>query len=253
VSQWRFPAVWRWAPGMGDHGGVSDSPKAPLPATEDSSPETAGEASGTGPLPGEPGFKAVLSKNAAKRANASVIGMILALAVSIACILPVILLNAQPKQPGYDPKIDVSAVAGNAAPVAGFTPAAPVLPSGWHPNYARWKSGTESGVPTWEIGFVSPEQGFVGLTQTRKGNPTWVAQIADNAPVTGKRTIDGQDWTLRDKGAGPKTLVLEHRGYTLVLNGRADLKEFDVVASAVLKAVDAAPAVTPAPSASPTA
>lgn len=253
MSQWRFPAVWRWAPGMGDHGGVSDSPKAPLPATEDSSPETAGEASGTGPLPGEPGFKAVLSKNAAKRANASVIGMILALAVSIACILPVILLNAQPKQPGYDPKIDVSAVAGNAAPVAGFTPAAPVLPSGWHPNYARWKSGTESGVPTWEIGFVSPEQGFVGLTQTRKGNPTWVAQIADNAPVTGKRTIDGQDWTLRDKGAGPKTLVLEHRGYTLVLNGRADLKEFDVVASAVLKAVDAAPAVTPAPSASPTA
>jgi len=253
VSQWRFPAVWRWAPGMGDHGGVSDSPKAPLPATDDSSPETAGEASGTGPLPGEPGFKAVLSKNAAKRANASVIGMILALAVSIACILPVILLNAQPKQPGYDPKIDVSAVAGNAAPVAGFTPAAPVLPSGWHPNYARWKSGTESGVPTWEIGFVSPEQGFVGLTQTRKGNPTWVAQIADNAPVTGKRTIDGQDWTLRDKGAGPKTLVLEHRGYTLVLNGRADLKEFDVVASAVLKAVDAAPAVTPAPSASPTA
>ncbi|MGO4454258.1 DUF4245 domain-containing protein [Arthrobacter sp. RAF14] len=232
---------------------MSDSPKAPLPATEDSSPETAGEASGTGPLPGEPGFKAVLSKNAAKRANASVIGMILALAVSIACILPVILLNAQPKQPGYDPKIDVSAVAGNAAPVAGFTPAAPVLPSGWHPNYARWKSGTESGVPTWEIGFVSPEQGFVGLTQTRKGNPTWVAQIADNAPVTGKRTIDGQDWTLRDKGAGPKTLVLEHRGYTLVLNGRADLKEFDVVASAVLKAVDAAPAVTPAPSASPTA
>lgn len=242
---------------MGDHGGVSDSPKTPLPAPEDSSheavPEAAGGASARGPLPGEPGFKAVLSKNAAKRANASVIGMILALAVSIACILPVILLNAQPKQPGYDPKIDVSAVSANAAPVAGFTPAAPALPSGWHPNYARWKSGTESGVPAWEVGFVSPAQGFVGLTQTRKGNPTWVGQIADNAPVTGKRTIDGQDWTLRDKGTGPKTLVLEHRGFTLVLNGRADLKEFDVVASAVLKAVDAAPAVTPAPSASPTA
>ncbi|MFJ3957649.1 DUF4245 domain-containing protein [Arthrobacter sp. NPDC090010] len=233
---------------MSDSTEVQSSPAQGTPDGEAEKPST-----GRAPLPGEPGFKAVLSKNAAKRANASVIGMILALLVSLACILPVVLLNAQPQQPNLGPQVNVSAVAGDAAPVAGFKPVAPQLPDGWKPNYARWASGTDTGVPAWEVGFVSPSQGFVGLTQTIKGNPTWVAQLADNAPVTGTRTIAGHDWTLRDKGKGPKTLVLEYRGQTLVLNGTAELKEFDVVGAAVLKAVDAAPAVTSKPSGSPSA
>ncbi|MDP5227374.1 MULTISPECIES: DUF4245 domain-containing protein [Arthrobacter] len=208
---------------------------------------------GTTPLPGDPGFKAVLSKNAAKRANASVIGMILALLVSLACILPVILLNAQPQQGPITPPVDVAGVSRNAASVAGFTPSVPELPDGWKANYARWNSGTADGVPAWEVGFLSPSQGFVGLTQTVKGNPTWVTQQAENAPVTGTRTIAGHDWTLRDKGKGPKTLVLDYRGYTLILNGTAELKEFDVVGAAVLKAVDASPAVKSVPTPRPSA
>ena len=91
--------------------------------------------------------KPVIRAAAAKRANASVIGMIVALVVSIAAFLPIVLMNPSPKTDGYRPDINVSAVAHNAADVAGFTPAAPDTGDTFRPNYARWESGTRQRRP----------------------------------------------------------------------------------------------------------
>ncbi|OFI37843.1 hypothetical protein BIU82_07915 [Arthrobacter sp. SW1] len=198
--------------------------------------------------PGQPVVKPVIAAKAAKRANASVIGMVIALLVCVLAFLPIVLMNPTPKSDGYRPDIDVAAIAANAKDVAGFTPVAPDTGETFRPNYARWESGTGSGVPTWELGFLTPKESFVGLVQTRKANPTWLLQQTGNAPVTGKRNAGGKDWELRDSGKGNRSMVLEYKGTTIILSGPASLDEMSTLAAAVVKSADT---VSPAPTATP--
>jgi hypothetical protein len=233
---------------MGDYRGVSEmqDTSATAPATP-----TGGVAQGAAEAPVQPPVKPVIAPGAAKRANASVIGMIIALALSIGTFLPIVLLNPSPKSDGYRPDVNVTAIAQNAAGVAGFTPLAPSAGDTFRPNYARWESGTGSGVPTWEVGYITPKESFIGLVQTKQSNPTWLLQQVRNAPVTGIRNAGGQDWELRDSGKGDKSMVLVHRGTTVILSGPAQLDEFSVLAAAVVKALDSNPAATVSPSATP--
>ncbi|MEW9872425.1 DUF4245 domain-containing protein [Arthrobacter sp. HS15c] len=195
--------------------------------------------------------KPVIPAAAAKRANASVMGMMIALVVSIAAFLPIVLMNPFPKSEGFRPDIDVSAVARNATDVAGFTPVAPETGDTFTSNYARWESGSGSGVPTWEVGFLTPNDSFIGLIQTRLANPTWLLQETGNAPVTGSRNAGGQEWELRDSGKGNRSMVLNYRGTTVILTGPAKLDEFAVLADAVVKSLESNPAATVSPSATP--
>lgn len=230
---------------MSEYRGVSE--KQGPPAANASAP-----AAGSSPgAPVSPPVKPVIPAAAAKRANASVIGMIIALAVSIAAFLPIVLMNPAPKSDGFRPDINVSAVARNAEDVAGFTPVAPELGESFSPNYARWESGTASGVATWEVGYVTPKQAFIGLAQTAQANPTWLLEQVKSAPVTGKRNAGGLEWELRDSGKGQKSMILVHRGTTVVLTGTAQLDEFSVLAAAVVKSLNSNPAATVSPSPAP--
>ena len=233
---------------MGDYRGVSEMQEKTSPGQD---PSDSGPTGQDTPNGDHPPVKPVIPAAAAKRANASVIGMIVALLVSIAAFLPVVLMNPLPKSDGFRPDIDVSAVARNAADVAGFTPAAPDTANTFRPNYARWESGSGSGVPTWEVGYITPKDSFIGLVQTRQSNPTWLLQQTKSAPVTGTRDAGGQAWELRDAGKGEKSMILDYRGTTVVLTGTAQLDEFTVLADAVVKSMDSNPAVTVSPSASP--
>ena len=234
---------------MGDYRGVSDMQEKTSPGQDASGSGSAGKApEGDGQQPVKP----VIPAAAAKRANASVIGMVIALLVSIAAFLPIVLMNPFPKSDGFRPDINVSEVARNATDVAGFTPVAPETGDTFTSNYARWESGSGSGVPTWEVGFLTPNDSFIGLVQTRQANPTWLLQETGNAPVTGTRSAGGQEWELRDTGKGERSLVLTYRGTTVVLTGPAKLDEFVVLADAVVKSMESNPAVTVSPSAVPT-
>ncbi|MET3172285.1 UNVERIFIED_ORG: hypothetical protein ABIB52_000109 [Arthrobacter sp. UYCu721] len=232
---------------MGDYREVSEMQEKTSPGPDPSDSGAKGDGAGTvEPAPVRP----VIPAAAAKRANASVIGMIIALVVSIAAFLPIILMNPLPKSDGFRPNIDVSAVARNAADVAGFTPVTPDTGKSFTSNYARWESGSGSGVPTWEVGYLTPKESFIGLVQTRQSNPTWLVQQTKSAPVTGTRTAGGREWELRDTGKGEKSMVLNYRGTTVVLTGSAQLDEFAELAAAVVLSMEANPAVTVSPSAS---
>ncbi len=221
---------------MRDYRGVSESQET-SPATQKSSaPGAATQAP----------VKPVLRAAAAKRANASVIGMFIALAVSIAVFLPIVLLNPGPKSDGYRPNIDVGAVSRNAADVAGFTPVVPDTDGAYRANYARWESGSVSGVPSWEVGYLTPNESFIGLVQTSQPNPTWLLQQTNGASVTGTRSAGGADWELRDTGKGEKSMVLVRSGTTVVLSGTANLEEFSTLAAAVVTAMDSSAAAAPA-------
>jgi hypothetical protein len=239
-------AEWKSHAGMGDYGGVNEMQEKTSPTPDPAGTGGSGQA-GAGDA-GAP-VKPVIPAAAAKRANASVIGMVIALVVSIAAFLPVILMNPLPKSDGYRPDIDVAGISQRAADVAGFTPAAPDTGNAFRANYARWEAGTGNGVPTWEVGFLTPKESFIALVQTSKANPTWLLQQTRNAPVTGTRSAGGQEWELRDTGKGEKSMVLDYRGTTVVLSGAAQLDEFSTLADAVVKSMDSNPAVTVSPSA----
>ncbi|MCU1531902.1 MAG: hypothetical protein JWO49_1473 [Arthrobacter sp.] len=235
---------------MGDYRGVSEM--------QDTSPAAQGSPAGAAApdrtaAAGQPPVKPVLAPAAAKRANASVMGMIIALVVSIAAFLPIVLMNPSPKTDGYRPDINVSAVAQYAAGVAGFTPVAPDPGDSFRTNYARWESGTGSGVATWEVGYITPRESFIGLVQTRQSNPTWLLQQTNNARATGTRNAGGREWELRDTGKGEKSMVLVHRGTTVILTGTAQLDEFTLLAAAVVKSLDSQPDATPDATVSPSA
>src|SRR4029453_1191532 len=121
----------------------------------------------------------------------------------------------------------------------------------FRPNYARWESGTGTGVPTWEVGYLTPKEAFIGLTQTRKANPTWILQKVSNAPVTGTRSAGGKDWELHDSGKGNRSLVLDYRGTTIILAGTASLAEMSLLATKVIEAVDRNAAATVSQSGTP--
>ena len=240
---------WKSGSGMGDYRGVNDIQEATSPSPEGAQPEgLPAPAGGSADTPIRP----VIPAAAAKRANASVIGMIIALVLSIAAFLPVVLMNPQPKSEGYRPDIDVASVAKNAADVAGFTPVAPDTGNAFRANYARWEAGTASGVPTWEVGYLTPKTSFIALVQTTSANPTWLLQQTKNAPVTGTRNAGGQDWELRDTGKGEKSMILNYRGSTVILSGAAQLDELATLAAAVVRSLETNPAVTVSPSAAPT-
>lgn len=178
--------------------------------------------------------KPVLTPAAAKRANASVIGMVLALLVSVLAFGAVVLLNPANRAETYQRNVDVAAIAVQARSDAGFAPLAATLPEGWRSNYARWNAGTADGVPNWEVGYLTPGGNFIALTQTVKANSTWLAQRTEQAPVTGSRDVGGLPWELRDKPRDDTSLILDYRGTTVLLRGIADLAEFDVLGGAVV-------------------
>ncbi|WP_224091624.1 DUF4245 domain-containing protein [Arthrobacter sp. StoSoilB13] len=189
-------------------------------------------------------YKPVIPAKAAKRANASVIGMIIALVLCVLAFLPIVLMNPAPKGEGFRPAVDVASIARNAADVAGFTPVTPETGDTFKPNYARWESGTGTGVPTWEVGYLTPKESFIGLTQTNKANPTWVLQQTGNLPLTGTRNAGGQDWELHDSGKDKRSMVLDYHGTTIILSGTANLEEFASLAAAVVKSADQAAAAS---------
>src|SRR5450830_1769284 len=237
---------------MGDYRGVNELQDTPSEASGSPAREASPEATPPGKAqPNDQPVKPVIRAAAAKRANASVIGMLVALVLSIAAFLPVVLMNPAPKSDGYNPKIDVAGIARNAAGVAGFTPVAPQTNDTFRANYARWESGAGSGVATWEVGYLTPKDSFIGLVQTRQSNPTWLLQQTKSAPVTGTRSAGGRDWQLRDTGKGEKSMVLDYRGTTVILTGPAQLEEFSTLAAAVVSSLDSNPAATVSPSASP--
>lgn len=189
-----------------------------------------------------PPFKPTIAAGAAKRANASVIGMLLAIFSTVAIVLTIVWLNPQQKAESYRMDIDVAGIATHAADTAGFQPVAPTLPEGWYANYARWNPAGTDGVAFWDVGYVTASNTFIALRQSITANPTWTASQSDDAPVTGSRTINGHEWEVRDKPKGNRSLILVSGENTIILTGAADFADFDFLATAATDSLAAHPA-----------
>lgn len=195
----------------------------------------------------------VLTKKQAQRANSSVVGMLIALGISLLLILPVMLLVPQKKTETFERRVNVAAVATQAGHSMGFKPAAPALGEDYPSNHADMSAGGQSKVPTWTVGYITPSKTYLQFIQTNKANDTWVAQTV-NGPKVDSRTIEGLTWDVYTSSKNEQTWVSVREGNTYLISGEASDEDKAKLAAALAATDPSLPAATtPTPTPSPSA
>jgi len=137
---------------------------------------------------------------------------------------------------GTRPSTDWHTSAAEAASAYGPGILDPQLPEGWTANYAR--IGTAGDATTWEIGFLSPAGGYVGLVQILAESQNAVLPDVLDDP-SGEARIGGLEWTVFDRrtieptGNYARNLVADLPDSVVLLHGNAADTDFDTVAAAV--------------------
>ena len=168
------------------------------------------------------------------RANQTLLNLVLATAASLGIVafLFAVVVRPDPTSPA---PVDYVAVAEGAN--ADVPLAAPVVPVDWHANAARY--GTEFGVQTWYVGFITADEGFIALNQGIGANVSWVTAEVDGNTATGETSIGGLDWQVYDHrdaddpGNYAYALSTEFDGSTVVLHGTASDAEFESLAASI--------------------
>ncbi|MCY7413038.1 MAG: DUF4245 domain-containing protein, partial [Salinibacterium sp.] len=109
-----------------------------------------------------------------RRANQTVLNLVLALGASLLVVLFLVAVVVRPEA-APDPGVNWVETAAEASAAADADLIAPVLPSGWTANDARF--AVKSQVPTWYIGFLTPASQFISMNQGIDANPTWLASV----------------------------------------------------------------------------
>lgn len=167
------------------------------------------------------------------RAKQTVINLVLALVATLGIVLVTVLVVPRDDSNRIKP-IDYLAAAVAAEDSSKLNIAAPaILPEGWWANQAKWSETAADGVKVWKVGFVGPENQYVGVTQAFDVNPTWVA-----LQLTGFEkyvyTYGGDEgWQFYQPGknidADPYLWVLEKDGMFISMRSTArtlELQEF---------------------------
>lgn len=194
-----------------------------------------------------------ITEKQAKRINTPIMGMVISTVVLVLITLPIYWLMPQPNKNPYRPTVDLPIVAFEASQHAGFPVVAPEL-EGWHYNFARWNSGQTDGIGYWQTGQVTPSTRFIESTQAKGTNPTWIANMVENAQVTGTAEIAGVSWEVRSLVDQEKketlSYIAEIDQTTVILSGQASQEELNQLAEATVEYLRN-PAYTEAPSARP--
>jgi hypothetical protein len=112
---------------------------------------------------------------AIRRARQTLINLLLALGVSVGLLLTFVMIVPRDDSNLIKP-VDYTKIAAEVRSSTGVDVLAPAsIPDGWWSNSARWRDTTADGVDYWHVGFVGPENQYVGITQAFDTNPTWLA------------------------------------------------------------------------------
>ena len=176
----------------------------------------------------------VLTKKQAQRANSTVVGMLIAIGVTLALALPVLLLVPQKKADSFERRVDVASVSAQAGSSAGFRPAAPTLPHEYPSNHADLDHGGQGQPTTWNVGYITPSKTYMQFVQTNKANETWIAQQA-KGPKVGTKKAGGAVWDVYAAGGGDQSWVSQREGSTYIISGQASEQDKTLLAEALAK------------------
>ena len=173
------------------------------------------------------------------RQRQTTMNLVYALVATLAVVLVIVLVVPRSDTP-MEPDIDVAATASQAQAAVSAPLAVPELPDGWRANAAEIRRSDADQVTAWYVGYLTPEDEFIGMNQAVDANPTWVAGLLARTAATGTTTIDGIDWTVYDNrstsddvGNARYGMTTETGGTTFVLLGTAAPAEFGDLAHAL--------------------
>jgi hypothetical protein len=211
---------------------MARQPRAPRVVAELGRPETPEETAAR---------KAANSRK--HRESRSLKNLVVALLATLAIMLVIVLIVPRSDTP-IEPDIDVAATAERAQAAMSAPIAVPELSEGWRANAAEIRRSEADQVTAWYVGYLTPEDEFVGMYQAIGANPTWVAGLLARTSATGTTSIDGVDWTVYDNrstsddvGNAKYAMTTEAGDTTFVLIGTAAPAEFGELADALTPAI----------------
>lgn len=176
------------------------------------------------------------------RANQTLINLLYSLAATLAVVVVLVLVVVRPEAPPRDP-INYGLIAEQSQDQVAEPLVVPALPPEWAANSATLRTGSD-GIVSWYIGFITPNEQFVALTQGIDANPTWVDSLLSSTVSSGSEEIEGVTWQLYDNRVAVSSgdrisgnlayaMVATVGANTYVLNGTADNSEFRTVATTI--------------------
>lgn len=167
------------------------------------------------------------------RAKQTVINLVLALVATLGIVLVTVLVVPRDDSNRIKP-VDYLSAAASAEESSKLNIAAPAdLPEGWWANQAKWSETAADGVKVWKVGFVGPQNQYVGITQAFDVNPTWVALALDGFEKYEYAFGTSEKWAFyqpdKNTDADPYLWVLEKDGNFIALKSTAkpiELEEF---------------------------
>jgi hypothetical protein len=131
-----------------------------------------------------------------RRAKQTVNNLVYSLLATAAVVLVMVLVTPRPNT-SLIKHVDYQQIAKDASAQSGLPIVSPAMISkGWFSNAARWNTGSSDKVDNWYVGFVGPQNQYIGLTQAFKSNPTWVAVQLTGDTAAGAVKIGGYTWTV---------------------------------------------------------
>lgn len=184
-----------------------------------------------------------MSDSAAKhRAKQTVRNLVLSLTVTIGLMAAMVLGLPRDDSNRLTP-VDYIQVAQEAQASVDRQVFAPVIPEDWWSNGARLEN--ELDVQSWYLGFVTPDNQFIGMSQAFESNPSWLALTLQGNWQDGEVSVEGKTWqiwpTLTPKnppGTKEYAMVHEFDGSAVVLFGTADKEDFLKLAAEISKQLD---------------
>ena len=172
-----------------------------------------------------------MSESAAqRRANQTVRNLILSMLATLGVVL-LIVLGVPRDDSNRIQQVDYQQIAQEAQPAVSQQLIAPAIPSDWWSNAARLESSF--GVDTWYIGFVTPDNQYIGLSQAFEANPSWEALTLQGNWLETEVEIAGKTWEVwptlsPSTPPGTKEYAMLHRfgNSAVVIYGTAAQADF---------------------------
>lgn len=167
------------------------------------------------------------------RAKQTVINLILSLIACLGIVLVTVLAVPRDDSNRIKP-VDYVAAAAAAEASSNLNLVTPTLPEGWWANQAKWNGTAADGVKVWKVGFVGPDNQYIGVTQGFAVNPTWVALQTVNFEPDTESKAKNTTWTKWKPGkntdADPHLWTFENNGVFLSMRSTATEAELDAFA-----------------------
>lgn len=176
------------------------------------------------------------------RSNQTAINLGIAVFASLLVVAFLVMVVVRPDQTTMREPVDYAGATEGAQSSFDGRLLVPELEDGWTANYARMSD--EGGVEAWQIGFLSPDDGFIQLTQAFDTNPSWLDDQVRGADAGPTVEIGGVTWTSYDRRAADDpglvaaALSTGDDAATIVLTGTASDADFEELAAAVAQEID---------------